>query len=718
MLHRLLTIVACLLLCTAARAHFIFIVPQPGNDKAKVIMSEDLEPDPEVSIDIIAGARLSLMPAGGKPEPVKLEQKTDGAFLIDLPGKGTRIVFGSAMLGVRQKGDAKAYLLAYYPKTIVGDPFDPAATLGDKAAVELIPVNDKGKLRLKFVAGGKPYAGAEITVMMPDGSVKKPVTDKDGLTDAYDAKGRFGAWTKAVENKSGELDGKKYQESRSYAMLVIDTSAALPAAAASSSPTGTRQPQRIPGHGTGMSGMPPMPEKLDAVKYPTQLPVATSSFGAVAVDGYLYYYGGHIARTHSYSVEAVTGQFARLKLADASAQWETLPGGPGLQGMNLAAHGGKVYRVGGMQPRNYPGTKAELYSVPDVARFDPGTKQWESLPSLPEPRSSHDVVVVGDKLIVVGGWNMNARDGNTWVNTTLVMDLGDSRPAWKPVQQPFERRALIAAVFEGKVYIAGGLDAESEVHRTVDIFDPATGAWSTGPELPGKPLNGFSPAACVLGGKLYVSVADGTMYVLNDQKSGWDKVGVATPRIVHRLIPVGSQVLIVGGAMRGVNLDLIETLATDGKTAGGAQDPADQAKPAAARSAAAEPVGPVLTPTVANLVCPIMPNVEVGSEPDLVEFNGIQIGLCCSTCVRKFKADPAAYLLPEYLPQLAGQTVPTRSIKQVYCPVYKDRVVSEKDPSVTYQGKTIYLFNRQAVTKWEANPGQYADPKLLPQLAD
>ena len=40
----------------------------------------------------------------------------------------------------------------------------------------------------------------------------------------------------------------------------------------------------------------------------------------------------------------------------------------------------------------------------DVARFDPKTKQLESLTQLPEPRSSHDAVVIGDKLYVAGGW--------------------------------------------------------------------------------------------------------------------------------------------------------------------------------------------------------------------------------------------------------------------------------------------------------------------------
>ena len=714
MLQRFFAVVASLMLCcSAAHAHFIFIVPEAGGDKAKVIMSEDLQPDADVKIDIIAGAKLSLLTAAGEVTPIKLENKVESAFLIDVPGQGTRVVFGSAMLGVRQKGDAKPYLLAYYPKTIVGDAFDPKATLGDKSPVELIPVNDGGKLRLKFVAGGKPVEGAEVTLMTPDGAVKKPKTDKDGLTDAFEAKGRYGAWTKAIEAKTGDLDGKKYEEARNYAMLVIDTAAAKPAAAKAA-------PARMPSGMMGLAGLK-TPAKLDAEKYPTSLPIPSSSFGGVGLDGYLYFYGGHISRTHSYSVEAVTGQFARLNLNDKGAKWEVLPGGPGLQGMNLATHGGKIYRVGGMAPRNYPGTKAELYSTAEVARFDPATKKWEAMPPLPETRSSHDVVAVGDKLIVLGGWSMNGNDGNTWCQSALVLDLKSDKPQWHPIKQPFERRALIASVLDGKVYIIGGLDDESETNKTVNIFDPATNGWSTGPELPGQPINGFSPAACVTDGRLYVSVADGTMYRLNDAKTSWDKVGVATPRIVHRLVPFGGQIFIVGGAMRGENLDIIETLSISGARTADAPKDGDQAKPASsaipAKVESAKPAGPQ-SGVGGQTVCPIMTRVDIGNDAKEVDYNGTKVLLCCGTCVKKFNADPAAYLLPQFLPQLAGKPLPARSIQQVYCPVYKDRVVSEKDPSVTYKGKTIYLFNKQAVAKWEANPEQYADAALLPQLAD
>ena len=41
---------------------------------------------------------------------------------------------------------------------------------------------------------------------------------------------------------------------------------------------------------------------------------ATSSLGAVELDGYLYVYGGHAGKTHKYNTETVLGTFQRLKL--------------------------------------------------------------------------------------------------------------------------------------------------------------------------------------------------------------------------------------------------------------------------------------------------------------------------------------------------------------------------------------------------------------------
>jgi N-acetylneuraminic acid mutarotase len=229
--------------------------------------------------------------------------------------------------------------------------------------------------------------------------------------------------------------------------------------------------------------------------------------------------------------------------------------------MNLAVHRGKVYRVGGMQPQNKAGEPEDTRSLADVARFDPATGKWESLPSLPTPRSSHDIVVVGDRLIVVGGWTMKGTAGKpVWPETMEVMDLAAPAPAWRSVPQPFKRRALVAAADSSKVYVIGGFDDRAKIVRGMSIYDVATESWSEGPALPGGPMNGFGAAAATVGGRLFVSIDDGGLYRLNDTATAWDKAGQATPRIVHRLAGDEKRIFVIGGALKDANSDLIEAI--------------------------------------------------------------------------------------------------------------------------------------------------------------
>ncbi len=427
------------------------------------------------------------------------------------------------------------------------------------------------------------------------------------------------------------------------------------------------------------------------------IPESVSSFGAVADGGWLYVYGGHKGTRHDYNNETASNSFNRLSLADGKT-WEKLPGGPGVQGMNLAAYDGKIYRVGGMEPKNKKGEKQDLVSIADVARFDTKTKTWESLPALPEPRSSHDVAFIGSKMYVVGGWFMQGKEKkNTWPKEMLVMDVAEASPSWKPIPQPFQRRAFMVTAFDGKLYALGGLSMEGDTELEVQIYDPAANKWSVGPEIPGGGNNGFSCAACVLDGKLYMSVADGSVYKLDSAGKKWEKVGTTPGRIVARMVPnAPSQLLVVGGSSgKGTNRSTIDIV--------------DVSKPYAEAKAADKG-------EKKQEFCPVMTGTEIDAESKTVEYKGKKIAVCCDKCMAKFEKDPDAYARVEILPQLAGVEVPKRTIEQLYCPVNRDCVVSSKDVSAEYKGKTIYFFDKAALRKWNADPEKYADVKILPQL--
>ena len=135
---------------------------------------------------------------------------------------------------------------------------------------------------------------------------------------------------------------------------------------------------------------------------------------------------------------------------------------------------------------------------------------------------------------------------------------------WEKVKQPFKRRALTAAVFDGKVYVIGGLSDAGGIAKTVDVFDPKTGDWTTGPEIPGEAMNGFTPASAVEGGRLYLTPRDGTVLRLSEKKDQWEEVGkLAQARFVARMVagPAGSLVVIAGASPGGM-LATVESVGT------------------------------------------------------------------------------------------------------------------------------------------------------------
>jgi N-acetylneuraminic acid mutarotase len=297
-----------------------------------------------------------------------------------------------------------------------------------------------------------------------------------------------------------------------------------------------------------------------------KLPEAISSFGAAVSGDALYVYGGHTGDAHAHSKENLSLRFSRLKL-DAPSEWESLPVGPGLQSPALVAHDGKIYRIGGLTALNAPKEPENLVSLADFERFDPQTKQWEKLASLPEARSSHDAVVVGNLLYVMGGWNLGK--DQKWHDTALVADLSQAKPEWKELpKQPFKRRALAVAEHGGKIYAIGGM---SEKSPTLDVhyYDPKTQTWSEGPKVNAmaadgpmgkvEGMNGFGCSAFGVDGKLYLSTMDGNVFTLADDGQAWTAVAkLEKPRFFHRLLPHGHQLLAIGGAARGGHLDTIE----------------------------------------------------------------------------------------------------------------------------------------------------------------
>jgi hypothetical protein len=302
------------------------------------------------------------------------------------------------------------------------------------------------------------------------------------------------------------------------------------------------------------------------------LPEAISSFGGAVEGPWLYVYSGHTGTAHQHSADNLSKHFVRLRL-DAPGKWESLPGGPGLQGLPMVAYDGGVYRVGGLSARNKASEDSDLVSVADVARFDSKSKSWTPVKPLPEGRSSHDAVVADGKLYVVGGWTLGGKGTEEkWLKTGWVLDLTKDGADWQPLPEaPFERRALSIAVHNGKLYAIGGMTPKGpsvEVHA----LDLKTGKWETGPAVPLsdkiKTMNGFGSSAFAADGKLLLSTMDGNVFRLSQDGKAWDKVGeLKFARFFHRLLPdgQGGWLAVAGASHEYGHLDSTERVVLEKK---------------------------------------------------------------------------------------------------------------------------------------------------------
>lgn len=293
-----------------------------------------------------------------------------------------------------------------------------------------------------------------------------------------------------------------------------------------------------------------------------RLPDTATGMGAVVEGSWLYLLGGHRGEQHHYAAEFQSADFVRLDLGDL-ASFERLPSiESGVQGAQMVAWKGGVYRVGGMRARNRAGEESDLASLDEFARFDIPRDEWSALPPLPGRRSSHAAAVVRDTLYVVGGWDIAGSMGRAstfHAETWALEHFGHTGATWRRIATPFRRRALAVAALDDALVAVGGMDPEGKFSSDVHVFDVASGAWSQGPDLPER---GFGVAAVGNAGRAWAVGDEGVLWSWAPGEAAWRADGRSLfGRLFGQLVSrAPGDLLLLGGTSGGAQVRAVERL--------------------------------------------------------------------------------------------------------------------------------------------------------------
>ena len=205
------------------------------------------------------------------------------------------------------------------------------------------------------------------------------------------------------------------------------------------------------------------------------MPVEKWEPGTVVLDGKLYLFGGYTDGVRSSKLSNV--------FDPADGSWTRIQDLPSaITHMNMVLDGRTVWFAGGFKD-GYRG-----HTIAEVWRYDVDLDRYTAAPLLPAPRGGGGLALVGRKLHYMGGVEA---DRDTDSSDHWVLDLEEwaqGRAGWTaaaPMPEP--RNQFSCMTFDGKIYAIGGQfhhDSEQLDQARVDIYDPETDTWTSGPPLP------------------------------------------------------------------------------------------------------------------------------------------------------------------------------------------------------------------------------------------
>ena len=235
------------------------------------------------------------------------------------------------------------------------------------------------------------------------------------------------------------------------------------------------------------------------------------------------------------------------------ASWSTInaDGSPTERHENgFVAYNGKLYMLGGRNLKR-------------VQVYDPNTNRWSDGAFPPFQMHHFQAVVFNDLIYVIGAYTGTCCSDENGVSH--VWTYNPQTDSWAQSHEiPADRRrgSAGAVVYNGKIYIAGGIEGGHGLPATAynwfDEYDPVTGQWKV---LPNAPRVRDHYHAVVKNGKMYLvggrDTSDGSILsktiseidVYDFNTGNWSTLSstIPTPRGGTASILYRGEILVIGG---------------------------------------------------------------------------------------------------------------------------------------------------------------------------
>jgi hypothetical protein len=227
----------------------------------------------------------------------------------------------------------------------------------------------------------------------------------------------------------------------------------------------------------GGRGIKPVQEYNPSVKSWTNKsasPIELHHFQAVTLGGLIYVAG---AFTGSYPHELPTSNIYIYN--PVSDKWHTGASIPQTRRRGSAGtvvHNNKIYLIGGITDGHWAGW------VNWLDEYDPATNTWKTLSNAPRARDHFHATVNNGKLYIVGGRRTSASTNQTFSLTIPEVDVYDfATGTWSTLpgasNLPTQRAAAGTVAMGNEIIVIGGESTQSAAHKETEALNITTNTW-------------------------------------------------------------------------------------------------------------------------------------------------------------------------------------------------------------------------------------------------